>query len=563
VSTTGIAAVPDGASTPTIALLENLPDAILLVDDKGSIAYANAAAETLFGRPIADLAGTALPALLAEPYSAEYAELLQRFGAGESLPRPGERREVVARQPDDSGLAIELTLSEVCVGEVRSLAAVGHDIRERKREESRLRQMAEQDSLTGLVNRVSFEHALTRHIEYAARYGSGGSVIALGIDSFKYVNESLGVAAGDEVLTVLAGLIGGRLRKTDVLARVGGDVFGMLLHGADRAKALTVADELLGIVRRHAFVIDGEAIRVTMSAGVTSLDERSVIGAELLAEAETAMSTAKETGRDRVVGHEPTGRTEVDERRAWTERVRQATERGLFVLTSQPIVDLSKGETTQHEILLRMREDGGGGLVAPGSFLATAERFGLIGDIDRWVAQQAVRLIAAHATEGRELTLEVNLSGRTLGDTQFPDDVKREISSSGIDPARLVFEITETAAVADIEQARGFAQRLARIGCGVALDDFGAGYASFHYLKNLPINYLKIDGEFVRELPDSTVDQLIVKALVDVCQGLGIKTVAEFVEDERTLELVRELGVDFAQGYHLGKPEPVSALRDE
>jgi EAL domain-containing protein (putative c-di-GMP-specific phosphodiesterase class I) len=287
-----------------------------------------------------------------------------------------------------------------------------------------------------------------------------------------------------------------------------------------------------------------------------------VIGAELLAEAETAMSTAKETGRDRVVGHEPTGLTETDERRAWTERVRQATERGLFVLASQPIVDLSTGEATTHEILLRMREDGGGGLVEPGAFLATAERFGLIGDIDRWVTQQAVRLIAAHDAEGRELALEVNLSGRTMGDAGFPDDVKREITSSGIDPARLVFEITETAAVADIEQARLFAQSLARIGCGVALDDFGAGYASFYYLKHLPISTLKIDGEFVRELPDSRIDQLVVKALVDVCQGLGIKTVAEFIEDERTLEMVRELGVDFAQGYHLGKPKPVSALRD-
>jgi diguanylate cyclase (GGDEF)-like protein/PAS domain S-box-containing protein len=561
VNTTSLAGTPKVGSTPTIALLENLPDAILLLNDRGSIAYANAAAERLFGRAIADLAGTDFPSLLAEPFGEEYSQLLRRFGEGEQLPAPEERREVVTQQPDGSGVAMELGLSEVLVGEVRCLAAVGHDIRERKREEARLLEMAERDSLTGLVDRVGFEHALTRHVDYAARYGNSGSVIALGIDSFKYVNESLGVAAGDEMLAVLAELIRGRMRKTDVCARVGGDVFGILLHGTDRAKALSVADELLGIVRRHAFVINGEGIRVTMSAGVASLDERQVIGAELLAEAETAMSTAKETGRDRVVGHEPTGRTETDERRAWTERVRQATERGLFVLTSQPIVNLSNSETTQHEILLRMREDGGGGLVAPAAFLATAERFGLIGDIDRWVAQQAVRLIAAHATEGRELTLEVNLSGSTMGDAQFPEDVKREITSSGIDPARLVFEITETAAVADIEQARLFAQRLTRIGCGVALDDFGAGYASFYYLKHLPISYLKIDGEFVKELPDNRIDQLVVGALVEVCKGLGIKTVAEFVEDEQTLEMVRDLGVDFAQGYHLGKPEPVSALR--
>ncbi len=560
-STTGLAAAPKGASSPTIALLENLPDAILLLNEQGSIAYANAAAERLFGRPIPDLSGTPFATLLAEPYADEYGKLLGRYGAGEQLPILGQRREVVARQPDGSGIAIELYLSEVRVGQARSLAAVAHDIRERKREEARLREMAEHDSLTGLVNRVSFEHALTRHVDYAARYGSGGSVIALGIDSFKYVNESLGVAAGDEVLANLAQLMRGRLRKTDVLARVGGDVFGILIHAADRTKAVSVADELLAIVRRHAFVIDGEGIRLTMSAGVTSLEERSMIGAELLAEAETAMSTAKEGGRDRVLGYDPTGRSETDERRAWTERVRQATERGLFVLTSQPIFDLAKGEATQHEILLRMRDDGGG-LVVPGEFLATAERFGLIGGIDRWVTQQAVRLIAAHNKQGRELVLEVNLSGKTMGDAQFPNEVKRELTNSGIDPASLIFEVTETAAVADIEHARLFAQSLAQLGCRFALDDFGAGYASFYYLKHLPISYLKIDGEFVKELPGSRTDQLIVKALVEVCEGLGIKTVAEFVTDQQTMEMVRDLGVDFAQGYHLGKPEPVSKLRD-
>ncbi len=559
-STTGLAAAQDGGTTPTIALLENLPDAIVLLDEKGTIAYANAAAERLFGQAIGELAGTLFPTVLAEPFAGEYAQLLRRFTAGEQLEDLAQRREVVARQPDGSGMAIELTLSEVRVGQVRSLAAVAHDIRERKHEEARLRQMAEQDSLTGLVNRVSFEHALTRHIDFAARYGSGGSVIALGIDTFKYVNESLGVAAGDEVLAELAELIGGRLRKTDVFARVGGDVFGILLHDTDRTKALSVADELLGIARRHPFVINSEGIRVTMSAGVASLGDRSMIGAELLAEAETAMSTAKEAGRDRAVAYDPSGRSEIDERRAWTERVRQATERGLFILTSQPIVNLETGEATQHEILLRMRDDGGG-LVEPSAFLATAERFGLIGGIDRWVTQQAVRLIAAHNKEGRELTLEVNLSGKTMGDARFPDEVRRELSSSGIDPASLIFEVTETAAVADIEHARLFAQSLARVGCRFALDDFGAGYASFYYLKHLPISYLKIDGEFVRELPNSRTDQLIVRALVEVCGGLGIKTVAEFVTDEGTLEMVRSLGVDFAQGYHLGKPEPVSALR--
>jgi diguanylate cyclase (GGDEF)-like protein/PAS domain S-box-containing protein len=544
---------------PTVALLENLSDAVLLVDESGAVRYANRAAEHLFGYSGDELDDRVFSSLLVEPFEAEYADLIHTFASGERVPILGERRQVVCRRPDGAGVTIELSLSEVRSGQARSLAAVARDIRERKREEARLRQMAGQDSLTGLNNRIGFEHALTRHVEYAARYGSGGSVIALGIDSFKYVNESLGSAGGDKLLVELGELIQARLRKTDVLGRVGGDVFGLLVHGADKAKAMVLAEELLDRTRRHAFVVMGEGLRITLSAGITSLDERPVVGAELLAEAETAMHAAKEAGRDRAVGFDA-DRREIEERRLWTERVRQATERGLFVLASQPIVDLRSDQTTQHEILLRMRNDGGG-LVVPGAFLATAERFGLIGGVDRWVTQQAMRLIAAHNREGRELTLEVNLSGRTMGDARFPAEVKHQLTNSGIDPTSLIFEVTETAAVADIEQARSFATSLARLGCRFALDDFGAGYASFYYLKHLPISYLKIDGEFVRDLPDSRTDQLIVKALVEVCEGLGIKTVAEFVGDQRTMEMVRELGVDYAQGYHLGRPEPVSSLR--
>jgi diguanylate cyclase (GGDEF)-like protein/PAS domain S-box-containing protein len=562
VNSVALRGTPDAGAAPTVTLLENLPDAVMVVSEDGVIGYANSAAEILFGHRASELAGRQLPALLAEPFGEEYAEIVRGFASGEPVPAIGERREVVAKHSDGSGVAIELSLSEVRAGQARSLAVVARDIRERKRAEARLREKADHDGLTGLVNRIGFEHALTRHVEYAARYGSGGSVIALGIDTFQYVNESLGSGAGDELLAKLAELIQTRLRKTDVLARVAGDVFGILVHGADRPKALALAGELLGIVRRHAFVVQGEGIRITLSAGVTSLEERSMIGSELLAEAENAMHAAKESGRDRVLAFDPQGRTEVDERRAWSERVRHATEKGLFVLVSQPIVELKSGKATQHEVLLRMRKDGGG-LVEPGTFLATAERFGLIGGIDRWVMQQAVRLIAAHKAQGRELKLEVNLSGKTMGDARFPDEVRRELASSGIDPANLIFEVTETAAVADIEQARSFAQSLAKVGCRFALDDFGAGYASFYYLKHLPISYLKIDGEFVRELPRSPVDQRIIAALVEVCTSLGIKTVAEFVTDQRTMDIVRGLGVDFAQGYHLGRPEPVSSLRTD
>ncbi len=550
----------DDVTTPAAALLQNLPEAILLVDGGGSVIYANAAAERLFDHPVSGLTDRVFCTLLAEPFENEYAEALCRFANGEDVPILGQRREVVGRRQDGSGVTIELSLTEVRIGQSPSLAAVVRDIREQKRADARLREMADQDSLTGLVNRTGFEHAATRHVEYAARYGSAGSVIAIGIDNFKYVNESLGAAGGDQLLAEVAAVLGGRLRRTDVLARVGGDVFGVLVHGAAYDQALALAEELLGITRRHAFVIDGEGLRLTSSAGVSSLSERPVVGAELLAEAETAMHTAKEAGRDRVLGFDPEGR-QTDQRRFWSERVRQATERGLFILSSQPIIELASGETTQHEILLRMRDDGGGGLVAPAAFLAAAERFGLIGGVDRWVTQQAVRLIEAHKRGGRDLTLEVNLSGKTMTDKRFPGEVKQMLANSGIEPARLIFEVTETAAVGDIERARSFAQSLSRLGCRFALDDFGAGYASFYYLKHLPISYLKIEGEFVRELPESKTDRLIVKAMVEVCAGLGIKTIAEFVPDQQTMDILRDLGVDYAQGYHLGRPEPVSSLR--
>ncbi len=554
-----MSASPSGV-TPAIALLENLPDGIVLIDGNGWVAYSNAAAEQLFGRPVSEMVGAPFHILLAEPFGEEYAGHIRRFNGGDHPEVVGQRRDVFIRRLDSSVVPAELTLCEVRDGGVKSLAAVAHDIGHRKQEETRLRRMASQDSLTGLVNRTNFERALSEHVDWADRYGNGGAVIALGVDTFQYVNEALGVSGGDEILVGLAELVKGRLRKTDVLARVDGDVFGILAPGTDREKALTLAEQLLDLVRRHSFVVNSEGIRVTLSAGVSSLNQRAVTGADFLAEAETAMHTAKESGRDRALAYVAHGHSEVDGRRAWSERVRQATERGLFVLVSQPIVNLKSEQATQHEVLLRMRDDGGG-LVEPGSFLATAERFGLIGGIDRWVTQQAVRLIAAHNKEGRDLTLEVNLSGMTMGDSRFPAEVKRELTTSGIDPGCLVFEVTETAAIADIEQARKFALSLARLGCRFALDDFGAGYASFYYLKHMPISYLKIDGEFVRELPASHADQLIVRALVEVCGGLGIKTIAEFVTDQRTMDMVRDLGVDFAQGYHLGKPAPISELR--
>jgi EAL domain-containing protein (putative c-di-GMP-specific phosphodiesterase class I) len=269
------------------------------------------------------------------------------------------------------------------------------------------------------------------------------------------------------------------------------------------------------------------------------------------------MYEAKESGRDRFAVYvSQAHRDSMEAKLAVIDRIRRALEEDLLLLYCQPILDLRTNTVSQHELLLRMLDDDGQ-VLPPKAFLGTAERYGLVGEIDRWVVDQAIRLVAEHQAQGIPLQLEVNLSAKSLGEAAFPEWVEERLASSGIDAGSLIFEITETAAIANMDEAKNFVNRLTRLGCRFALDDFGAGFGSFHYVKYLPIDYVKIDGDFVRNLADSTMDQSVVKAIVQLARGLGKKTIAEFVEQERTVELLRDYGVDYAQGYHVGMPSPV------
>jgi diguanylate cyclase (GGDEF)-like protein/PAS domain S-box-containing protein len=540
------------------ALLESVTDAFITVDPRGAIESVNPAAEQLFGYPAEEMVGRSFPALLADPHHEEYAAHVRRAASGEPLAILGSPREVIGRRSDGSKFPVELTLTEAAL-EAGLLVAVARDITERRRTEDQLRRLAEYDPLTGLLNRRRFEQELDAHIRYVERYGSGGSLLVLDIDNFKYVNDSFGHRSGDELLVSIGNLLKGRLRQTDVLARLGGDEFGLLLHRADIAQSQAVAEELRTLISNHPFVIDRQGVRATVSIGIATIAGGTATGDELIAQADDAKYKAKEQGRDRVSAFDPDSRITPEAIQVWSDRVREAVEKGRFVLHAQPILDVEADEVSQYELLIRMRGEGGE-LISPAAFLDTAERFGLIQRIDRWVAQQAIRLVESHKRAGRNLVLEVNLSGQTVSDEEFPIEIGREIVQAGIDPSNLIFEVTETAAVADIEQARRFAESLTQMGCGFALDDFGSGFASFYYLKHLPIHVLKIDGEFVKDLPRTPNDRLIVKALVEVAQGMGMKTVAEFVEDEATLQILRELGVTYAQGFHIGKPAAVGEL---
>jgi diguanylate cyclase (GGDEF)-like protein/PAS domain S-box-containing protein len=434
------------------------------------------------------------------------------------------------------------------------------DVSERKEFARHLEYLVDHDFLTGLFNRRHFEQELAKETERVARYGAPGAVLVIDIDNFKDVNDTFGHKAGDDVLKGVAGLLRERLRHTDIVARLGGDEFAVLLTQTDADHAQSVAGELVKALGRQMAVLADHSIHITASIGLSLFDRLTDI--EVLAYADLAMYEAKETGRNRFAMYRPVAgtRRRGSARLAEAERIRHALEEDRLILHCQPILDLATNEICQYELLLRLPDKQRGDSLPPSAFLYAAERSGLIQAIDGWVVRKAIALIADHARAGRKLFLNVNLSGKSIGDRKLASLIEEALAETGIDPARLNFELTETAAIANVEEAKAFATRLRARGCQFSLDDFGAGFGSFSYLKSFPFDYLKIDGDFIRSLATSRVDQLVVEAIVNVARGMGKKTVAEFVADEESAGLLREIGVDCAQGYHIGMPRPVSEV---
>ena len=437
------------------------------------------------------------------------------------------------------------------------------DISERRDLEAQLRHLADHDPLTGLLNRRGLEAAVSLAISRLARNGGSGALIVVDLDHFKSVNDTLGHGAGDELIIAAADLLKDRLRARDTVARLGGDEFAVVLPEASPAAATRVAETIVTAIRQQSLCLAGQPHqRITASVGVAILAPGIVNVEDALVAADLAMYDAKEAGRDRVaVNHsDGQGPNQTGSRLAWIQRIRAAIEEDRFTFHLQPILDLHTNEIRQHELLLRMLDEQGE-LVPPGAFLSVAERYGLIGEIDRWVAHQAILLIAEYEARGERLVLEVNLSGKTLSDPLMLPAIEQQLESTGIAPGSLIFEVTETAAVANMHVAREFANKLSTLGCRFALDDFGAGFGSFYYLKHLPADYLKIDGEFITRCIANRTDRHVIKALVGIAQGLQKQTIAECVEDQATLDFLRLNGVDFAQGYHIGRPVPIGEYR--
>jgi diguanylate cyclase (GGDEF)-like protein len=467
------------------------------------------------------------------------------------------------RRKDGSLLWVETKVRQLkgSTGEVIELQGSIRDITERKRVEERLEYLAAHDPLTDLINRRRLQEELATTVAYTLRYDTPAALLVLDLDHFKFVNDTLGHAAGDALLIRLARMLERRMRETDVLGRLGGDEFALILRNVDRSEAEVVAAGMRELVR-SCRAPEGTARppRLSASVGIALIEPEVDLDAEgLLAEADIAMYEAKEAGRDRAFVADLTRERppKFMARIGWADRIRSALEDDGFALMAQPIVNRSGPSEERHELLLRMR-DVDGRLIEPGAFLYIAERFGLIQDIDRWVVGQAVEIL--EQAGDRELKLHVNLSGASVESEEMLEFVRRSVAEADIDPGDLTFEVTETAAIVNVDQARGFAEALADLGCSLALDDFGSGFGSLYYLKRLPFDFLKIDGDFVRQLTWSSADQVTVSAVIEIAAGLGKQTIAEWVEDEETKQLLISLSIDYVQGFHLGAPKPATGL---
>jgi diguanylate cyclase (GGDEF)-like protein len=424
----------------------------------------------------------------------------------------------------------------------------------------RMSYQASHDPLTGLVNRLEFERRLEQEIQGAVFEAREHVVCYMDLDQFKIVNDTCGHIAGDALLKQLADEMRRSLRAADTLARLGGDEFGLILSGCPLPRAVEIANNLREVVSGFRFQWDNKAFMVGISIGLVAITRSSGSVTEVMSAADSACYVAKEQGRNRIHIYRPDDeimaahQTMMD----WTPRIQSALEHGRLEIDLQEIRPIQPGLRVHYEVLVRMRGDDGE-RIPPMAFIPAAERYQLMSRIDRWVTNHALELMA---TPGHvDMHCAVNLSGQSLNDEDMLTFIVDAIDRHRVDPERLCFEITETAVVANLANARRFIQTLRGMGCRFSLDDFGSGLSSFGYLKSLPVDFLKIDGAIVRGVADDTVSAAMVAAICQLGHVMGLKMIAEFVENDVILQTVQELGVDYAQGYGIARPVAPSALR--
>jgi diguanylate cyclase (GGDEF)-like protein len=464
---------------------------------------------------------------------------------------------------DGNQLYIESTAAPIrdASGNVTGGVLVFHDVSEARDLNNRLNFNKRHDALTLLINREEFERRLERALKSAKAEETSYAVLHMDLDQFKIVNDACGHAAGDELLTQLSVLLKSKIRWRDTLARLGGDEFGVLVESSTLKETMKIAEALREAVNEFRFVWDDRTFRLGVSIGVVPVIAINEDVAALVSAADSACTAAKEAGRNRVYAYEETDIHLMRRRKEmqWAARLTTALEENRFELYRQTIQPLQSGMDSgaHYELLLRMKDECGD-MISPALFIAAAERYGITPSIDRWVISRAFRWLVSEADERERLSLcSINLSGQSLTDEKFLPFVIDQFQTSGLQGHQICFEITETAAIASYSQANRFIHALKDLGCKFALDDFGTGLSSFGYLKHFPVDYLKIDGSFVKEILHDPIDREMVRSINEIGHLTGKLTIAEFAENAEIITMLRGMGVDFAQGYGIDKPKPV------
>lgn len=545
--------------------LTSITDAVITVDIEGIVQFINPSASKLLGVNTDEVVNKKFQDvvnLTNEVTGEPLTDILEAcFTTGEAHELP-EHASLINNE--SVAIAIEASVAAMKndVGDLMGAVIVIQDVSNTRKLTRQLSYQASHDMLTGLYNRRKFEDVLNDALINVREEDKHHAFCYLDLDQFKIVNDTCGHIAGDELLRQIPELFHMVLRTGDIVARLGGDEFGILLENCNVEQAKQIADKIRHKIKDFRFNWDEKIFKIGVSIGVVGISRDNADLAMIMSSADVACYAAKDGGRDRVHVYESDDdATSLRHGEMhWTSRIQHALDNDRFILYKQPIVGISGDDDEHFEILLRMLNDDNE-VIPPGAFLPAAERYNLMNSIDKWVVTETFKYIAKgnpkNPIMGTNKIISINLSGGSINDRGMLAFIKEQQKISGIDFKNVCFEITETVAISNLAKASEFMKELKECGCRFALDDFGSGLSSFSYLKNLPVDYLKIDGSFVKEVSRDDIDRALVTSIQQIGEVMSLKTIAEKVEDEETLVVLKQIGIDYVQGYHLGRPESI------
>jgi diguanylate cyclase (GGDEF)-like protein/PAS domain S-box-containing protein len=540
--------------------LKSIGDAVITTDKKGRIEYLNPVAEKITGYMNNEMRGAPINDVFKafdEANKRWLSDCVMTFLREGSYATPSNDIVLFTRRSEKIDISLTMAPIQSEDHKVLGIIATFQDISTNKHLTRQIEHQAKHDSLTGLLNRREFEQKVSQSLALYSENTSHAFCV-MDLDRFKIVNDSVGHAAGDELLRQITSVIQECLRRSDLFARIGGDEFALFLNNIDIDDASRLCEKITQQVSEFQFLWGKSAFRIGISIGMVESTPETTDYNHLFHAADTACYLAKHEGRNRlkVVDLNDANLSATSEQTRWATRITHALENNEFVLYGQEIRPLQNQDNSSHlEVLIRLIDSDTGEMIPPGAFIPAAERYNLMAQIDDWVVR---KVINAMVTGDNDEHYALNLSGQSMGNDKFAHKILTLIEESDFDTSKLSFEITETAAISNLENAKSFLRKLNELGCKTALDDFGSGLSSFGYLRDFPVNFLKIDGMFIKQITEDDTSRVMVEAIHAIGKTMDLETIAEFVEDDATLNLIRKIGIDYAQGYHLGKPVPLN-----